>query len=1204
MNALRRISCRALAAFATASLFAFAPPAARAACTYYAIDTVATYATPASPFTIDLTQNQHVWSAMAVRPQAGEDWDVRLYRTSAPDPTCYANLLASSTAGGSIVDFVIGDYGFNPLGDYFAVFNQFSGAGAGYLRFTNSPQILTVNAQILTRAWAGLDMIETWNVNLVAGTTYAINFGVFGGAMDAKVMLFRNPAASTYWAGRSAAVLTSNTSTTYTAPATGTYAVVVVNDDGGSASFQLGIGTCVAPTALVSGTTQHTGLGYEYHQFTQSSAYWTAVGVRSPSDYDIGAYGGTAGPGFPNCLSDFKSSSTAVGKVDFVIGDFNYNPVGTYYTYTDDFSGAPGADIEWDSGANQLAINGAPAARTSDANDVLEVWDVLLAAGQTYYFSFNPSAPNLHMLLFRNPAPGAYWAGRGAAVFDVTGCWSYTAPASGYYGVVVVNDTGDHSTYTIGVSQAPCSCPVALTSNFPVSAPSPDAYYSFTQAASYWSVVATRGITNADDWDLTVAQDATGNAAPTCFGTPLIASSFGAGLVDVGVIDFNTTPKGTYFARTHHFSGAALAGDMEWDQTHGLLHHNDPVVSQGMSASDLAHSWDGYMVAGTSYTIEFTPSDPTIKLLVFENAGGGSYLVNRTGAALLTSSTIAYTPTATGYHGFVVVNDQAVNGSYTLRYGSCITPVALASGTAVPTPEGLDIYSFNQPGHQWAAVGVRAVTPADWDIRVSATQTSPFPTCIGGSLATSSSGALDFVDFVVGDFFHNAPATYYAEAKQFSGWPLTSTRVEWSSGLGEVIVNDNNATGGSTNASDLVRAWSVFLTAGTQYTFRFDQTLTARLHLLVYRNAGGGAYWTGRSGSEFDLVPGGGPFNYTAPSTGEYGIVVANDDGGNDSYAFNIKACTAPSALTSGVVDVMAPEGFRSFNQAVGFWTAVGVRSTSDWDIDVNSSGAGGGPGICQSGLLANSTGIGIVDFVVGDFNAGANPTGTYYTRPNRFTGSDVGNTEWDSGADAITIGAAPLHRVTGASDVLEIWDVFLTVGQMYQISFSHTGAADPRVLIFRNPGGVYWAPRSSNVYSNNAQGYYTAPATGWYGVVVVNDNGLAGDYWLGIYTGVLAVGDDAPGVTELKSVQPNPARAGTHIEYTLSRRAPVRLQLLDLAGRVVADMDDQTREAGVYRTQWNGQTRDGRKAAPGVYLVRFEVDGRAIGQRKLTLLQ
>jgi hypothetical protein len=300
--------------------------------------------------------------------------------------------------------------------------------------------------------------------------------------------------------------------------------------------------------------------------------------------------------------------------------------------------------------------------------------------------------------------------------------------------------------------------------------------------------------------------------------------------------------------------------------------------------------------------------------------------------------------------------------------------------------------------------------------------------------------------------------------------------------------------------------------------------------------------------------------------------------------------------------------GFNSFTQTDPAWTAVGVRANSgDWEIEVNSSPSGGPPGTCQSGYLASSVRTPpTVDFVVGDFNPGGNLPGTYYARPFRLPGaSTVAAVEWDSGANTITVGSQPIHRGTDASDVLEIWDVFLTAGQTYGVFFSHGGAADVKVMIFRNPGGTYWAPRDSAVYQKSGHGNYTAPATGWYGVVVVNDNGGSGYYDLAFYQSALAVQpDQTPRATALRVIQPNPARSRMSIEYSLSQQAPVRLQMIDLAGRVVAEVENQTRGAGVWHAGWNGLTRSGAKAAPGIYLVRLEVDGRLIGQRKVTLLE
>jgi hypothetical protein len=808
------------------------------------------------------------------------------------------------------------------------------------------------------------------------------------------------------------------------------------------------------------------------------------------------------------------------------------------------------------------------------------------------------------MLLFRNTGGGVYWAGRAGAQFDVTGCQTYTAPTSGYYGVVVTNETGASATYTLGVSQAPCACAAEVGSEITYVANSGDNYYSFTQPYwGYWSVFATRGQLNTADWDLTVAGSSTGNPAPTCLGNTLVSSAYGAGLVDIGVIDFSYAPLGTYYARAHQFSGGS--GLVEYDASHGVLFHNGRVQSWTMAPFDLVHAFNAFMEAGKTYVLDFAPSDVTIKLLVFENPGTSAYYVSRAAAVLTTSGVITYTPTVTGYHGLVVVNDAAVNGSYSIRFGSCTT-AALGDGVPVVASEALNTYSIAQHGSSWGAVGVRSGT-VDWDIRLSAIQTGPFPNCLGATLAGSASAALGYVDFVTGDFFHNAPGTYYVESDQYTDAPVVPSNVQWNAGSGELIVN---GAGAFTYISpgEMLHSWTVNLTAGVPHTFYFSQLSTSNLHMLLFRNPGGGSYWTGRGSAVVDLTPGMGSITYTPPSSGEYGAVVVKDDEVEDWYTLVVEACFPPAPLAGGTSVRDSVVGFHSFNQAALAWTAVGVRANTggiDWDLDVYSNPGGGTPGICQSDLLGNSILLPPkVDFVVGDFNVGCNLPGTSYVRTSGLGLTTASTTEWDSGTDQIALGTL-IHRATGPSDVLEIWDVFLQSGQTYGVLFSHTGAADVKLMIFHNPGGTYWAGRNANVYEQSTSGNYTAPATGWYGVVVVNDNGAPGNYTLGFFQSALAVQpDQAPHVTALAGIQPNPARSRMSIEYSLSKQAPVRLQMIDLAGRVVAEVENQTHGAGVWHAGWDGLTKSGEKAAPGIYMVRLEVDGQVIGQRKVTLLE
>ena len=68
-----------------------------------------------------------------------------------------------------------------------------------------------------------------------------------------------------------------------------------------------------------------------------------------------------------------------------------------------------------------------------------------------------------------------------------------------------------------------------------------------------------------------------------------------------------------------------------------------------------------------------------------------------------------------------------------------------------------------------------------------------------------------------------------------------------------------------------------------------------------------------------------------------------------------------------------------------------------------------------------------------------------------------------------------------------------------------------------------------------------------------------------------------------LKSIGPNPSRDGTvHVEFALPGSGPARLDLIDLAGRLV-----ETREVGSFGPGQHVFAL-GQDLSPGIYLVRL----------------
>ena len=435
------------------------------------------------------------------------------------------------------------------------------------------------------------------------------------------------------------------------------------------------------------------------------------------------------------------------------------------------------------------------------------------------------------------------------------------------------------------------------------------------------------------------------------------------------------------------------------------------------------------------------------------------------------------------------------------------------------------------------------------------------------------------------------------------------SRTEWDDGPDQLTVNAppvvRNITG-----SDLIEVWDVFLQGETEYVLNFRRTGgQADTKALLFRNPSAAPYWVGRQARILEQT---GPTAFNTPPVSDwYAVVVVNDNESDGSYILNIGTCTEPVTLASGVsTPTPAPNGYYRFTQPVVFWSAVGVRGapTSDWDAQVYAVGSEWVWPQCFAGLLAESTlPAGSVDFVVGDFNH--NPLGTYY--PRTFQASGIGDavTEWDDSPDQITVGQAPIERTTGASDVLEIWDVLLTAGVEYDLFFERTGSADTRISMFQSQNGVYWAGRQNRMFdTTNPHTIFTASADDWYAIVVVNENGGAGTYRVGMSVAPTAVNDPAeagaPAVTALRPVVPNPASGSVQIGFDLARSETVELAILDVTGRVVGKLPSLAWEAGRWRTGWDGRGRDGQRVPAGVYWVEMSAGTRPVGRSKFILLR
>jgi hypothetical protein len=88
------------------------------------------------------------------------------------------------------------------------------------------------------------------------------------------------------------------------------------------------------------------------------------------------------------------------------------------------------------------------------------------------------------------------------------------------------------------------------------------------------------------------------------------------------------------------------------------------------------------------------------------------------------------------------------------------------------------------------------------------------------------------------------------------------------------------------------------------------------------------------------------------------------------------------------------------------------------------------------------------------------------------------------------------------------------------------------------------------------------------------------------------------PAVTMLWDPRPNPAREGVTLRFSVSRRAPARLDIFDVQGRRVATLVNGVLEPGPRELSWDRVDLSGNRAKGGVYFVRFEAEGRRFTYR------
>lgn len=189
--------------------------------------------------------NQSViyWAATGVRPNAGSDWNIMLY-----SDTNFGTQLASSTYGGTTVDFVVADYNHSPTGVDAIYVTRYSGTSGATIEYEDGTESFSYPNSYST-TWSVGDVVEIFDY-YVGSAPINLNFrlDITSGNADLGFGIFSS-SGSAYYAARSGMVASADANGAggdetfdYNVPANDYYGIIVWANYISSASYTLIIG--------------------------------------------------------------------------------------------------------------------------------------------------------------------------------------------------------------------------------------------------------------------------------------------------------------------------------------------------------------------------------------------------------------------------------------------------------------------------------------------------------------------------------------------------------------------------------------------------------------------------------------------------------------------------------------------------------------------------------------------------------------------------------------------------------------------------------------------------------------------------------------------------------------------------------------------------------------------------------------------------
>lgn len=143
--------------------------------------------------------------------------------------------------------------------------------------------------------------------------------------------------------------------------------------------------------------------------------------------------------------------------------------------------------------------------------------------------------------------------------------------------------------------------------------------------------------------------------------------------------------------------------------------------------------------------------------------------------------------------------------------------------------------------------------------------------------------------------------------------------------------------------------------------------------------------------------------------------------------------------------------------------------------------------------------------------------------------------------------------------------------------------------------------------FSYTAPGTLTTDTIFATGLATNSNNQSNGDIWnwatnkriiVRSPLGITPISGQIPSDYTLAQNYPNPFNPSTNISFSLPKSSFTKLEVIDLGGKVVDNLVNETLEAGAYRINWNAGS-----LASGIYFYKIEADGFS-ESRKMILVK